>query len=76
MWDQLNRNIQLKTDKRAPAYLIVGLVLLAGSFGISLIPSGQMSRKTVAGPAKRSTSDGDHPDAMCHMIPTCADNDP
>ncbi len=48
MWDQLNRNIQLETDKRAPAYLIVGLVLLAGSFGISLIPSGQMSRKTVA----------------------------
>ncbi|TDI57371.1 MAG: hypothetical protein E2O93_04810 [Alphaproteobacteria bacterium] len=32
------RNIQLETDKRAPTYLIVGLLLLAGSFGVSLIP--------------------------------------
>ncbi len=35
-------------DYRPPAYVIVGLVLLAGSFGIFLIPSGQMSGKTVA----------------------------
>lgn len=39
------RNVQLKTESRAPTYLIIGLVMLAGAIGISLIPSGQVNER-------------------------------